>query len=37
MLDLRNYDLAMDVGKIDFNQAIEVLLDYIHARTGKQI
>jgi cytidylate kinase len=37
MLDLRNYDLAMDVGKIDFNQAIEVLLDYIHARTGKPI
>lgn len=37
MLDLRNYDLAMDVGVIDFNRAVEVILEYVYARFEEPI
>lgn len=32
MLDARNYDLTINVSKLDFNQAVEIILEYIHYR-----
>ncbi len=32
MLDARNYDLCINVSKLDFNQVVEIILDYIHYR-----
>ncbi|MDD2215517.1 MAG: cytidylate kinase-like family protein [Eubacteriales bacterium] len=32
MLDTRNYDLVINVSKLDFNCVIELVLDYIHYR-----
>lgn len=32
MLDARNYDLCINVSKLDFNRVAEIILDYIHYR-----
>jgi cytidylate kinase len=32
MLDVRNYDLTINVSKLDFNQVVEIILEYIHYR-----
>ena len=32
MLDLRNFDLVLNVSKLDFNCVVEIILDYIHYR-----
>jgi cytidylate kinase len=32
MLDVRNYDLCINVSKLDFNRVVEIILDYIHYR-----
>lgn len=32
MLDVRNYDLSINVSKLDFNRVVEMILEYIHCR-----
>jgi len=32
MFDLRNFDLTLNVSKLDFNCVVEMILDYIHYR-----
>ncbi len=32
MLDVRNYDLSFNVSRIDFNLAVELILEYVHHR-----
>lgn len=32
MLDVRNYDIMLNVSKLDFNRVVEMILEYIHYR-----